>query len=107
VELRRAIVDDYGRRLRFAQLAEKGGYTLLLTTKYEPDVVKSDRDNDVTKWRFSIFCEEPIRSDYCFLFPVGHQLNRSTCSGDVFGNAYLWFGERSKIVRKQFCTFLA
>jgi len=34
---------------------EDGGCILLLTAKYEPDTVKTDRDNDVTKWRFSIF----------------------------------------------------
>jgi len=45
----------YGRRLsELAKPAEKWG----LTTKYEPDMVKTDRDNDVTKWRLSMFYEK-------------------------------------------------
>jgi len=37
----RAIPDNYGRRLRFAQPAEKGECTTLLTTNYKPDVAKT------------------------------------------------------------------
>jgi len=41
--------------------AEKGGCTL--TAKYEPDMVITDRNNDVTKWRFSILYEKCQVSD--------------------------------------------
>jgi len=34
------------------------GCAPLLTTKYEPDMVKTDGDNDVTKCRISIFCQK-------------------------------------------------
>jgi len=37
-----------------------------------------------------------------FRFPVGHDLNRSTCSGDFFGNVYFRFGERRKIAKINF-----
>jgi len=39
-------------RLSEAKLAEEGEFAPLLTTKYEPDVVKTDRDIEVGKWRF-------------------------------------------------------
>jgi len=54
MEVWRAIPDVLGRRLSEAKSAEGGGRTPLLATKYEPDVVKTDRDNDVTKWQLSI-----------------------------------------------------
>jgi len=47
MEIWRAIPDIFDER----------GCTPLVTTKYEPDMVKTDRDNDVIIWRFSIFCE--------------------------------------------------
>jgi len=49
-KLWRAIPDVLGRRLTEAMLAERKGIYPLLTIKYEPDMVKTDRDNDVTKW---------------------------------------------------------
>jgi len=54
----RMLPDVLGRRLSEAKPAEGVGSSALLTTKYEPDVVKTDRDNDVTKWRLSIFSEK-------------------------------------------------
>jgi len=49
-KLWRDIPDVLGRRLSEAKSAKEGKCTLLLTAKYEPDMVKTDRDNDVTKW---------------------------------------------------------
>jgi len=40
-------------------------------------------------------------------FPVEHNLNRSTCRCDFFGNVYFRFGERPKIGRTRVCTFLS
>jgi len=111
-----SIPDVYGRRLSEAKPAKEGGCTPSLTTKYEPDTVKTDRDNDVTKRRFLIFCEKCQVGDVTvcgvwvvstcgFLFPVGHDLNLSTCRWDFFGNAYFRLGECSKIVLTRVCTF--
>jgi hypothetical protein len=40
-----------------------------------------------------------------FVFPVPGDVNRSTCSGEFFGNAYFRFGGRSKIVWTPICLF--
>jgi len=51
--------DVPGRRLSEAKPAEKGGYAPLLTTKYEPDMDKTDRNievgNRMEKTRFLCF----------------------------------------------------
>jgi len=93
------------------------GRALLPTTEYEPDVVETDRDIGVWSWPLWIFGEKCLVGDVTvgggwvvstssFRFPVGHDLNRLTCSGDCLGNVYFQFGERSKIVRTQISTFL-
>jgi len=46
-KLWRAIPDVPGRRLSKRKQYKEGGCALLLSTKYEPDVVKTDRDIDV------------------------------------------------------------
>jgi len=72
---------------------------------------KTDRDNDVTKWRFQIFCEKCQVGDvtvggrrvvftFGFLFPVMHDFNCLTCSGDFLGNAYFRLDSRSKVWKK-------
>jgi len=48
-KLWRAIPDVLGRRLSEAKLAEEGECAPLITTKYEPDLVKTDRDIEVGK----------------------------------------------------------
>jgi len=42
-EVWRAIPDVLGRQVSEAKLAEEGGCVLLLTTKYEPLLVRSER----------------------------------------------------------------
>jgi len=112
-KLWRAIPDVVGRQLSEAKPAEEGGCSLLPTAKYEQHMVKTDRDNDVTKWRFSIICKKCQVGDVTvgggrvaftsgFLFPVVHDLNRSTCRCEFFVNAYFWLGERRKIAKKYF-----
>jgi len=54
-KLWRPIPDDYGCRLSEAKPAEKGECIPLLTAKYELDMVKTDRDNDVTKCFFDFW----------------------------------------------------
>jgi len=85
LEIWHAVPNDYGYRMSEAKPAGKGECIILLTTKYETNVVKTDRDNDVTKLRFSIdFCEKCHVGDvtvgdrrvvptFGFLLPVGHQ----------------------------------
>jgi len=52
MEVWRAIPDVFGRRLRFALPAEEGGCAPLLATKYEPNVIKTDRVIEDGKWQF-------------------------------------------------------
>jgi len=56
-EVWRAIPDVHGRQLRFAQLVEEEGCAPLLTTKYEPLPVGSDRVISAWTWRFSVFLD--------------------------------------------------
>jgi len=47
MEVWRAIPDVLGSRLRFAQPAVEGECAPLLTYKYKPDVIETDRDIEV------------------------------------------------------------
>jgi len=86
--------------------AEEWGCVPLLTTKYEPDMVKTDRDIEVGKWRFFDClrkvpcwwypcgrCESRIY--FRFLFPVGLDVY-----GDILGNAYFLSDRCSKVPKK-------
>jgi len=68
MEIRRAILDVPGRRLSEAKQAEEGGCTPLPTSKYEPDMVKTDRDikvrNRMEKKRFLVFFGPPRSPGY-------------------------------------------
>jgi len=102
-----------GHRLSEAKPADEGSCTPLLTAKYEPDTIKTDRDNDVTKWWFSIFGEKCQVCDVTlgggrvvftsgFLFPIGLDLCCLNCRWDLVGNYYFRFGERRKIAKINF-----
>jgi len=91
-----AIPDVLDRRLSEAKSAEEGSSTPLLIAKYEPDTVKTDRDNDVTKWWLSILGEKCQVCDVTlgggrvvftsgFLFPVGLDLYCLNCWWDSVG----------------------
>jgi len=94
----RAIPDVSSRRLSEAKMAEKGVCFPLLATKYGPDMVKTDRNIKVGKlWFFDCLrkCHvghvtvggASVVSTSGFRFPVGHDINRSTCSGNFLENA--------------------
>jgi len=76
-------------------------------------MVETDRDNDVTKWWFSISGEKCQVCDVTlvggrvaitsgFRFPVGLYLYCSNCGKDLVGNYYFWSGERRKIAKQYF-----
>jgi len=68
--------------------------TLLMTSKYEPDMVNTDRENDVTKLR------RVSRIHFRFFqYPVGQDQNRSTYSGDFLENAYFRLDRRSNVTK--------
>jgi len=88
-----------------AKEKKEKGCALFLTTKYEPDMVKNDRGIEVGSWHFSIFLRKvpslwrhPVGGGWVvstsgYLFPVGCDLNRSKCCGDLIGSAYFRFGK--------------
>jgi len=94
---------------------KEGECALLLSTKYEPDMVKTYRDIEVRKLWFLIVCEKchvgdvtvggaSIVSTSGFRFPVGHDLNRLSCSGEFLVVAYFRRARCSK-VGNHFCDF--
>jgi len=90
-KLWRAIPNVPGYRLSNRKWYKVGGCALLLSTKYEPHGVETDRDVEVGRWWFFDFLwKVPCWWRHCrrcecrinFRFSVGHDINRSTCIGE-------------------------